>query len=87
VHGARSCVTHLDRTRHRLGERPDRLQARMHVNKVTVALAAKIARMAWVILTKPGGTLRTKGSGRLIAPTGQKARLEEVMTKQSVGAS
>jgi transposase len=26
----------------------------MHVNKVTVALAAKLARIAWVILTKPG---------------------------------
>jgi len=26
----------------------------MHVNKVTVALAAKIARVAWVIITKPG---------------------------------
>jgi transposase len=26
----------------------------MHVNKVTVALAAKIARVAWVILTRPG---------------------------------
>jgi transposase len=26
----------------------------MHVNKVIVALAAKIARMAWVIVTKPG---------------------------------
>jgi hypothetical protein len=28
----------------------------MHRNKVTVALAAKIARVAWVILTKPGAT-------------------------------
>jgi transposase len=26
----------------------------MHPNKVTVALAAKIARIAWVALTKPG---------------------------------
>jgi transposase len=54
IHGARSCVTHLDRTRDRLGGWLDGLQARMHVNKVTVALAAKIARMAWVIITKPG---------------------------------
>jgi transposase len=53
VHGARSCVTHLDRTRDRLGGWLDALQARMHVNKVIVALAAKIARVAWVIVTKP----------------------------------
>jgi hypothetical protein len=26
----------------------------MHVNKLIVALAAKIARIAWVILTRPG---------------------------------
>jgi transposase len=54
IHGARSCVTHLDRSRDRLGDWLDALQSRMHVNKVTIALAAKIARMAWVILTKPG---------------------------------
>lgn len=56
VHGARSCVTHLDRSRDRLGSWLDGLCARMHVNKVTVALAAKIARVAWVIITKPGAT-------------------------------
>ena len=38
----------------RLGGWLDALQSRMHVNKVTVALAAKIARMAWAIITKPG---------------------------------
>ena len=54
IHGARSCVTHLDRSRDRLGAWLDALQSRMHVNKVTVALAAKIARTAWVIITKPG---------------------------------
>ena len=54
IHGARSCVTHLDRTRDRLGGWLDGLQARMHVNKVTVALAAKIARMSWVMITQPG---------------------------------
>jgi transposase len=54
IHGARSCVTHLDRTRDRLGGWLDDLQSRMHVNKVTVALAAKIARMSWVMITQPG---------------------------------
>lgn len=54
IHGARSCVTHLNRERDRLGAWLDGLQARMHVNKVTVALAAKIARMTWAIITKPG---------------------------------
>jgi transposase len=54
IHGARSCVTHLDRTRDRLGAWLDGLQSRMHVNKVTVALAAKIARTAWAVITKPG---------------------------------
>jgi transposase len=54
IHGARSCVSHLDRSRDRLGIWIDQLQRRMHVNKVTVALAAKITRIAWVILTKPG---------------------------------
>lgn len=32
----------------------DGLQARMHNNKAAVALAAKIARVAWVIMTRPG---------------------------------
>lgn len=54
VHGARSCVTHLDRSRDRLGAWLDGLEKRMHGNKVTVALAAKVARIAWVILTRPG---------------------------------
>jgi transposase len=54
IHGARSCVVHLDRSRDHLGAWIGRLQTRMHVNKVTVALAAKIARIAWVILTRPG---------------------------------
>ncbi|MET4443829.1 transposase, partial [Bradyrhizobium sp. GM2.2] len=56
IHGARSCVTHLDRSRYRLGAWLDGLQARMHTNKVTVALAAKIARIAWVVMTKPSAS-------------------------------
>lgn len=54
IHGARSCLTHMDRSRDRLGSWLAKLQARMHVNKVTVALAAKLARIAWVIISRPG---------------------------------
>lgn len=54
IHGARSCLMHLDRSRDRLGSWIDRLRSRMHPNKVVVALAAKMARVAWVILNRPG---------------------------------
>jgi transposase len=54
VHGARSCLLHLDRSRDRLGAWLDGLAKRMHVNKVVIALAAKIARVAWVIMNRPG---------------------------------
>jgi transposase len=54
IHGARSCLMHLDRSRDRLGSWLDRLRARMHPNKAVVALAAKMARIAWVILNRPG---------------------------------
>jgi transposase len=60
IHGARSCVMHFDRSRDRLGAWLRKLQARMHVNKVTVALAAKIARVAWVILTRPGAVYQRR---------------------------
>jgi transposase len=54
IHGARSCVIHLDRTRDRLGSWINGLQRRMHINKVVVALANKLARIAWVVLNRPG---------------------------------
>jgi transposase len=54
IHGARSCVSRMDRSRDRLRGWLAKLQSRMHVNKVTVALAAKIARIAWVIISRPG---------------------------------
>lgn len=63
IHGARSCVTHLDRSRDRLGPWLDGLQSRMHVNKVTVALAAKIARTAWAILVRPGALYERRDPG------------------------
>ena len=56
IHGARSCMMHLDRSKDRLGQWIDALRSRMHVNKVTVALAAKIARIVWVVLRQPGAT-------------------------------
>ena len=58
IHGARSCVRHLDRQRDRLGQWLDKLEARMHLNKVVVALANKVARIAWAILVTPGLTYR-----------------------------
>lgn len=61
VHGARSCLLHLDRSRDRLGGWIDALQRRMHANKATVALAAKMARIAWVVITKPGATYERCG--------------------------
>lgn len=56
IHGARSCARHLDRRRDRLGRWLDQLELRMHFNKVVVALANKIARIAWAILVTPGLT-------------------------------
>lgn len=48
------CVAHLNRERDRLWKWLDQLEQRMHRNKVIVALANKIARMVWAVLTKPG---------------------------------
>ncbi|MEO0655577.1 MAG: IS110 family transposase [Pseudomonadota bacterium] len=56
VHGARSVMMHLDRSTDRLGGWVDALRARMHANKAVVALAAKIARIVWVVLTGTGAT-------------------------------
>lgn len=58
VHGARSCLLHLNRDQDRLGAWLDALSARLPTNKVVIALANKIARIAWVILTHPGTTYR-----------------------------
>jgi transposase len=54
IHGARSCVTPLNRERDKLGVWIDQLEQRMHRNNVIVAFANKIARMAWAVLTKSG---------------------------------
>ena len=54
VHGARSCIAHLNRERDKMGEWIGTLEKRMHVNKVVVVFANKIARMIGAVLTKPG---------------------------------
>jgi transposase len=63
IHGARSCVVHLDRTRDRLGTWIAKLQSRMHVNKVTVALAAKDRSHRLGGHQPARGRLRTSRSG------------------------
>ena len=52
IHGARSVRLHLDRSRHRLGRWLDGLETRCHANVVAVALANKLARIAWAVLTR-----------------------------------
>jgi transposase len=52
IHGARSVLLHLNRERHALGLWLNRLQARAHPNVVVVALANKLARIAWAVLTR-----------------------------------
>ncbi|WP_143299073.1 transposase [Burkholderia pseudomallei] len=50
VLGAQSCLMRLDRLRDRLGRWLDTLESRMHHNKIVIALANKLARVAWVVL-------------------------------------
>jgi len=51
VHGARSAVRTAKDKEDRLSRWIIRLQARRHPNVVAVALANKMARMAWVMMT------------------------------------
>jgi transposase len=63
IHGARSCFLHLNRTNHALGGWLSALEARTHRNKAVVALANKLTRIVWVILTRPGTVyLQSKGA-------------------------
>ena len=52
IHGARSFRLNGDRSRHRIGAWLTELDGRTHKNVATVALANKLARIAWSILTK-----------------------------------
>src|SRR5436305_14338064 len=51
IHGARSVVLHAKRDREGLGHWIKQLQARTHRNVLVVALANKLARIAWAVLT------------------------------------
>ena len=50
IHGARSCLKHLNRDNHELGVWMTKLEHRAHKNVVAVALANKMARIAWAVL-------------------------------------
>jgi transposase len=52
IHGARSCLRHLNRENHELGLWMTQLERRSHKNVVAVALANKIARIAWAVLAR-----------------------------------
>jgi transposase len=52
IHGARSVLISPRRERHRFGRWFLALQARAHRNVVVVALANKLARIAWAVLTR-----------------------------------
>uniref|UniRef100_A4WZP8 Uncharacterized protein n=1 Tax=Cereibacter sphaeroides (strain ATCC 17025 / ATH 2.4.3) TaxID=349102 RepID=A4WZP8_CERS5 len=63
IHGARSCRLHLNREGHAIGRWLSVLEARTHHNRAIVALANKITRIAWAVLTRPGQLyMRTKGA-------------------------
>lgn len=55
IHGARSVYMHMNRQRFALGHWINALQLRAHRNVVVVALANKIARTCWAVLT--GGSV------------------------------
>jgi len=51
IHGARAAVLRIKRDRAPIGPWLDRLDARAHKNIVVVAMANKLARIAWAVLS------------------------------------
>ncbi len=51
IHGARAAVLRIKRDRAPIGAWLDRLDARAHKNVVVVAMANKLARTAWAVLS------------------------------------
>jgi transposase len=52
IHGARSVVMSLNRDSHVIGKWMSQLEARTHRNILVVAVANKLARIAWAVLAK-----------------------------------
>ena len=52
IHGARSVVMHANRQQHALGVWINELERRVHRNVLVVALANKLARIAWAVLAR-----------------------------------
>jgi transposase len=52
IHGARSVIARVNRDKHRLGHWISSLESRAHSNVVSVALANKLARIAWAVLNQ-----------------------------------
>jgi len=50
IHGARSVIARVNRDKHRFGPWLSTLESRAHSNVVSVALANKLARIAWAVL-------------------------------------
>ncbi len=59
----------------------------MHPNKAIVAVAAKIARIAWVIITNPSALYERRDPASRENHLVQIARPESLMTKQWIGAA
>ena len=60
IHGARAAVLRIKRDRAPIGAWLDRLDARAHKNVVVVAMANKLARTAWAVLSS-GNDYRPSG--------------------------
>jgi transposase len=52
IHGARSIATHMNRQNQRFGPWISRLESKVHRNVLVVAIANKLARIAWAVLAK-----------------------------------
>jgi hypothetical protein len=72
IHGARAAVLHIKRDRAPIGAWLDALDARAHKNVVIVAMANKLARIAWAVLSAATSTGPSPPSGVEKAPSAWK---------------